>query len=279
MAGIVARLWRRGHVLFSDRFIKHENSILPPIYLRRCGTKFHDDSFFLSSGKAEARRLIDQFGVGRDTVMIEVGCGAGRLPIGLIAVGGEVGRYDGVDIDAPAIAWCQRYVTPPHPVYRFHHVLAGHQRYNPRGPRMDDRFRLPLPDQTYDLVYLHSVFSNIEPDDIRIYARQFHRLLKPDGWVFLTAFVEENVPPVTINPTDYHFESSGPLNVARFEKSFFLGLLQDAGLQVRHFAHGVDLDGQSVVHLQSSGWRGNSSLALAAFRPGVPRRDPDRRGK
>ena len=184
--------------------------------------------------------------------MVEVGCGAGQLPIGLMAVGGEVGRYDGVDIDARAIAWCRRYVASEQRSCRFHHVMAGHQRYNPRGPRMDDSFELPLPDQAYDLIYLHSVFSNIEPDDIRIYARQFYRLLKPDGWVFLTAFVEENVPPVTINPTDYLFASSGPLNIARFEKSFFLGLLPRAGLTVRHFAHGVDLDGQSVVHLQKA---------------------------
>jgi hypothetical protein len=95
------------------------------------------------------------------------------------------------------------------------------------------------------------VFTNMEPGDIAIYAREFRRLLKPGGQVFLTAFVEEDVPPVTINPTDYLIEIAGPLHVARYEKGYLLGLLTAAGLEVKHFVQGVELGGQSAVHLRN----------------------------
>jgi SAM-dependent methyltransferase len=229
---------------------RFDGALLPPAHMRYCGAEFRDDATFLASGKAEARRLMSEFGLDRHTRMLEIGCGPGRLPIGILAEFGDIDRYDGVDVDARAIRWCRTFITAGHPGFVFHHVAARNARYNPDGPPMDARFRLPLPDGGYDLVYLHSVFSNMEPDDVRVYAREFHRLLKPDGRGFLTAFVEENVPPVTVNPTDYLIRISGPLHVARYEKGYFLGLLESEGLAVEHFGHRADLGGQSVVHLR-----------------------------
>jgi SAM-dependent methyltransferase len=233
-----------------DDHVEFERAFLPPPQMRCCGAKFRDHETFLASGLAEARRVRCDFGVDRHSRLLEIGCGPGRLPIGILSEFGDVARYDGVDVDVRAIRWCKAYIGRKHPRFCFHHVDARHARYNPDGEVMDDDFRLPFPDQDYDLVYLHSVFSNMEPDDVRVYAKEFRRLLNPAGMVFLTAFVEEGVPPVTLNPQDYVVQPTGPLHVARYEKCFFLGLLIEAGLDVVHFGHGTDLGGQSVVHLR-----------------------------
>ena len=217
--------------------------------MRYCGAAFRNDDVFLASARAEAERLVRDFGVSPQTAILEIGCGPGRLPIGLLAAEVSIGSYDGVDIDKAAIDWCRRYLTRRHPNFRFHVVNARHERYNPDGRPMEEGFRLEANDETYDLVYLHSVFANMVPNDVAVYCSEFARVLKPGGKVFLTAFIEEAVPNVTFNPTDYIIESSGKLNVARYEKEYFFDIVRAAGLEVVLFDHRGDLGGQSVVHL------------------------------
>lgn len=241
-------------------FVARDGVRLPPDHMRYCGTAFRNDEVFLGSGRQETRRLIRDFGMDGTTALLEIGCGPGRLPIGILAEGAPIGRYDGIDIDTAAIDWCTRHITRRHPAFRFHKVEARHERYNPNGRPMSAGFRLEFAEESFDIVYLHSVFANMNPEDVAIYCAEFVRVLKPGGQVFLTAFVEENVPDITVNPEDYLIRNEGPMNVARYEKSFFLDILSRTGLRVTRFDHGGDLGGQSIVHL----------LRPAQPRPGPP---------
>jgi len=75
-------------------------------------------------------------------------------------------------------------------------------------------------------------------------------VLAPGGRAFLTAFVEEGVPPVSVNPPGYAFaRCSGPLHVVRYERGRLDALLSAAGFRVDRFEHGVETDGQSGVYL------------------------------
>jgi SAM-dependent methyltransferase len=245
------RAYRRARRRFAPTTTLHGQP-LPPPDLRYCGPDFQDDAVFLESGCVEARRLQDRFGITTTSRILEVGCGPGRLPIGILATQGAIDRYDGVDIDAASVAWCRRNITRSHPPFRFHVVDARHDRYRPGGRPMDASFRLPFEDATFDLVYLHSVFANLVAEDIRIYCREFSRLLRPGGHVFATAFVEDDVPPATVNPTDYHLRSSGPLHLVRYERGHFLDLVRQPGLEVEELSHGTELGGQSHVVLVRS---------------------------
>jgi SAM-dependent methyltransferase len=217
--------------------------------MRYCGAEFRDDSVFLGSGRDEAQRLIRDFDLSAATRLLEIGCGPARLPIGILAEVGEICRYDGVDIDKASVRWGATHVSAKHPSFRFHRVEARHERYNPRGRPMSQGFRLHFEDSQFDIIYLHSVFANMNPDDVYVYCSEFARLLKPSGSVFLTAFIEEDVPNVTVNPDDYILESDGPMNLARYERNFFFEIVARAGLKVDLFVHRGDLGGQSVVHL------------------------------
>lgn len=235
-------------------FVDHEGVRLPPDHMRYCGTAFRNNEVFLGSGRDETRRLIKDFGMGAETTLLEIGCGPGRLPLGILAENAAIQGYDGVDIDAAAIDWCKRHITRRHPAFRFHHVEARHERYNPDGRPMSAGFHLNFPDDSFDIVYLHSVFANMNPEDVGIYCTEFVRVLKPGGQVFLTAFIEEDVPDITVNPEDYLpaeylTQAQGPMNVARYEKNYFFEIASRSGLCVSHFEHGADLGGQSVVHL------------------------------
>jgi SAM-dependent methyltransferase len=230
--------------------VSYDGAELPPPSLRSCGVRFRDDATFLESADGEAERLATQLGIDAPSHVLDVGCGAGRLPIGLVRRIGELDSYHGVDLNSRAIDWCRRHIEARHPTYRFHLVGAHHARYNPQGTPMDDEFDLPVPTAFFDLVYLHSVIANMIEPDVDVLARIFRRVLRQGGMLFFTAFAEDDVPPVTVNPTDYIVESAGVQNIVRYERGHLLSIFERHGFVTDRLDHGSELDGQSAVYMR-----------------------------
>lgn len=228
----------------------YDGSLLPPPELRFCGPAFRDDATFVESADAEARRLVG-LGATKESRILEIGCGPGRLPIGIIRVIGEVDSYVGIDISRRSIRWCTRHIQREHPSFAFHRVDAQHDRYNPDGPVMDESFTLPIPDDYFDVVYLHSVVANMIERDVRIYSHLFRKTMRPGALLFFTAFVEDDVPPSTINPDDYLIKPSGRLHFVRYERRHLISIFEDAGFTLERFDHGAELDGQSGIYLRA----------------------------
>ena len=67
--------------------------------------------------------------------------------------------------------------------------------------------------------------------------------------IFLTAYLEDDVPDVGINPPDYREASSSPLHRVRLNRGFFESLLSKHGLAMVRFDHACEHDGQSGVYL------------------------------
>ena len=87
-------------------YVTYGGAILPPPMLRKCSPKFRDDEYFLQSAKRDAQILIDDFGVGRASTILDIGCGPGRLAIGILSV--MECDYTGVDVQLASIRWCKR---------------------------------------------------------------------------------------------------------------------------------------------------------------------------
>jgi len=110
-------------------------------------------------------------------------------------------------------------------------------------------FRLPYENASFELVYLYSVFSHMMPKDVEVYLAEFYRLLTTTGQVFLTGFVENNVPDVVENPQGYRREWMGDLHCVRYEKGYFESLIRKTGFEIRAFDYGQETDGQSAFYL------------------------------
>ena len=222
---------------------------LPPIWMRQGGPHVADDRSFVESGVAEAHRLRDVCGLDSETRMLEIGCGAGRLPIGQLESGVIPHSYMGLEVQARHVAWCARQLGSRDARYRFVHVDARNERYNPGG---SEGAAYPVADASVDLVYAYSVVSHMDSDEVRSHLSEIKRVMRQEGIASVTAFIEAGVEDEEINPADGARSWSGPLHCVRFSDEFFARLVEEAGLSIKGIGRGKATDGQSYVELVSS---------------------------
>lgn len=230
-------------------FRKYKDAILPPMRLRTGGRHFAADHDYITSANRECDRLIRHMDLDENSEILDVGCGAGRLPIGILNRNFQIRRYHGVDVDRDRILWCQANLSRRHPEFIFEHLDVGNARYNPTGNKIEPE-RLSFVNNRYSIIYLYSVFSHMLTDDVESYLRAFRKILRPGGTLFVTAFVEDNVPDEEENPQGYGpIPWVGPLHCVRFNRAYFEKLVERNGFVVKKFDHGTETDEQSAYYL------------------------------
>jgi len=218
----------------SLQFEYYKNAILPR--RRCCGPEYNDNEYYLKSARAEADRLVS-IGLTADTAVLDIGCGQGRLAIGLLVSGREIRYYRGLDVQMHSIEWCQKFIANSHPEFQFIHIDVMNARYNRKGQPIDKNFRFPFDSEEFDIVYLFSVFTHMIKEDVKIYLREIKRLLSPSGKVFLSAFIKSNAPNMTINPEGYQKKLglkrwSGKLQCVLYDRGFFESMLTEYGFKI-----------------------------------------------
>lgn len=229
--------------------VDYEGLTLPAVYLRTGGSQFHDNAYFVRSANQEVARLKNHFNLSPDSVLLDVGCGFGRLAIGLINTTNNI-SYIGIDVNNTAIEWCKKHIASQYPNLRFIHLDLQNQRYNPDGKPIDILFKLPMESETIDIVYLYSVFSHMLQNDVRHYLHELNRVLVANGNVFFTAFSEQDVPMETVNPPGYqNIDWKADLHCVRYNHEFLLSLIKENGFLLEKFEYGDETEGQSAFYL------------------------------
>lgn len=163
-----------------------KNPLMPPAHLRRYYYGTTDPSVFTRRCDDARAELVSR-GLRASDRVLDIGAGIGNLAIGLI--GFLEGRYDGIEIQPEAVAWCQRAITPGHPAFRFHRADVRSDAYNAAGRASALRYRFPFADGSFDVVFLGSVFTHMLPDDVAHYLKEIGRVLVPGGWCVASFFL------------------------------------------------------------------------------------------
>jgi ubiquinone/menaquinone biosynthesis C-methylase UbiE len=245
-------MWKALASLWTPAFVFYRGYRLPPRELRgsMCGEAFRSEDFFLQSAVVEATRLPARLGYTAASRLVDVGCGLGRLATGMLVEFGEV-EYFGLDANSKFVDWCRKHIEHHHPSYRFVHYDVVNEMYNPLGTVDGDSIRLPVVSGSADIVYMWGVFTNMGPEHVQIYLAELARIARNGGRIFLTAFVEDDVPEVSFNPAGYvPFDCSYPLTVVRYSKPYLFSLVTRFGLAVEDFRyHGGMFPKQSEIYL------------------------------
>ncbi len=225
---------------------QRDTLVLPPGRYRMGGEHFKDDTAFIATSVRDVKRLQDYAGLTKDSRLLDWGCGAGRLAVGVKVHLDGIADYHGVDVQPELIEWASANLGAPN--YRFTCVDVSNERYNPDG---SPERTLAASSGTVDVFYAYSVFSHMNDDDTPAYLRLIADALVPTGRAFVTCFVEEDVPDWVENPENYGpLDWKGRLHCTRFSRRHFEDHVAAAGLAVDRFEYGRETDGQSLYILR-----------------------------
>lgn len=119
-------------------------------------------------------------------LILDLGCGTGRMAMGLL---NDPIRYMGIDCVRAAIEFCKEAFAEERPDFQFIWQDVGNQRYNKTGNVVPTRARIPLGKGTVDLLYAKSFFTHQGPCEVaRHYIKECQRALRPGGLFYSTWF-------------------------------------------------------------------------------------------
>ncbi len=256
---LARRLYFLPHDLIAKT--KGNNLLKPPE-----GMIYTGGGDFLETGKRFKDYFIKYGGLLPSDHVLDIGSGIGRLAIPLTDYLTSEGNYNGYDLIAQGVNWCQQNISPRHPNFHFHQIKLHNDLYNKDG--LDaSTYSFPLDQNSQDFVFLISVFTHLIPEEMAHYVREISRMLKPGKTCFATFFIHDDLLPEVNDAFSFkHRKEIYSLmdpkvvsaNVA-FKKKYLFQVFKDSGLQVQHYFPGYwrdtgeqekSLDFQDIVVLR-----------------------------
>ena len=234
---------RRIIYLPNDLFSK-SNSLMPPKGLIFTGSGDYTkigNQFFL-----HFQKYCD---FNRDSAVLDVGCGIGRMAIPFTNYLSAKGRYEGFDIVKVGIDWCTKNIHSRFDNFRFKLIPLKNDLYRLDTNEMAAELKFPYEENSFDFVFLTSVFTHMLPMDVENYIKEIQRVLVKDKKCFSTFFIidEENETMqnnIGSKKFPYNFgnyylmdKKVKEANVA-FKKSYIIELLKKNNLELTHFIKG-----------------------------------------
>jgi ubiquinone/menaquinone biosynthesis C-methylase UbiE len=149
------------------------------------------------TGRGEYREIARRYcsifqrlsGLSKNDTVLDIGSGMGRMAVGLTEFLSPQAKYHGIEIVKPAVAWCASRITKQYPNFIFHHADVYNKMYNKKAVTLPGEYRFPFDNDTFDFIFLTSVFTHMRPGDIQQYLAEIRRVLKPQKKFFATAYV------------------------------------------------------------------------------------------
>jgi ubiquinone/menaquinone biosynthesis C-methylase UbiE len=166
-----------------DQLLGRRDELMPPMSLSHYVGEPH---VFLKERETYFMHFIESGGLKSTDKVLEVGCGVGRIAGGLTRYLRNGGAYEGIDIVPAGIKWARENITSKHPNFHFQVADVFNKGYNPKGAHKASEYKFPFPDETFDFIYLTSVFTHMMQPDIENYLSEIARVLKKGGKSFIT---------------------------------------------------------------------------------------------
>jgi SAM-dependent methyltransferase len=143
--------------------------------------------------------------------VLDVGCGIGRMAVPLTQYLDKRGSYEGFDIVADGINWCRKKITPKYPNFHFQLADVCNKKYNLHGKYRASEYHFPYEGESFDFVFLTSVFTHMLPQDMEHYFYEITRTMKRGGRCFITFFLlnRESLQLINAGRSIYDFKHEG----------------------------------------------------------------------
>jgi SAM-dependent methyltransferase len=191
----------------------------------------------------------DRVGIPSTARTLDIGCGCGRMAAPLLDYLEPDTPYHGIDVVLSMVNWCRKNISTRAPNAHFHHADVFNTAFNRRGTAGFE-YKLPFGEQSFDFVFLTSVFTHMNPEDTTTYLKEIYRVLAPQGIVLMTFFL--------MNETYYRNRARDlleikldfgespycvavpeiPEAVSGYDAAYALDLIRKTGLVIGSVSHG-----------------------------------------
>jgi len=189
------------------------------------------------------REIIREFGLLRaGDLMLDIGCGWGSMGKELGAALGDGGRYLGLDVHAPSIAWARKHFASERRLEFVEARVAS--PFGSRAGQPAEEFRFPLPDAAADFVLAKSLFTHLVRTEAQAYLVEIRRVLRPGRSALLTAFLFDPTQPTpgflfSRPPGDMRWRvRARPHAAIAYSRPAFEAMITAAGLRIDHLLTG-----------------------------------------
>jgi SAM-dependent methyltransferase len=202
-------------------------------------------------GNEFSRYFVELGGLKSHEKVLEVGCGIGRMAVPLLGylkkdLGGS---YEGFDIVDQGIDWCRKKITSRAPHFHFQCADIYNYGYNPVGKYPAEEYRFPYNNESFDFVFLTSVFTHMLPLAVENYFSEINRVLKPGGRCLITYFLlnQESIKSINAQSStiDFKHKVEGyrikdpdvPEAAVAYDENYIQGIYEKNDLQITPPVH------------------------------------------
>lgn len=244
------QLERVGH---AARQARGQHPLIPPPALHDVG-----DGSYIGTGKEFLGHFTKLAGLKPTDRVLDIGSGTGRMALPLTDFL-TTGSYEGIDIVKESIDWCNKAYRR-RAGFNFHHADIFNQKYNPGGLVAGRDYSFPFPDNSFDFVFLTSVFTHMLPDDIDRYLAEIKRVLAPGGTVLMTAFLLNEQTWALIGEQKARFTFAHP--VGRYYANISHEPENATGYEEAEFRRMIHASGIEIAAVHYGSWRGVSGVSF-----------------
>lgn len=172
----------------AEQLLGQRDSLTPPTRLMTFDGS-RSSTEYKKNGEKFLQYFIDLCDLKPNETILDVGCAIGRKAVPLTRYLDNRGKYEGFDIVKVGINWCKKHISTKYPNFRFQLADVFNKAYNPEGRYKASEYKFPFEDETFDFVFLASVFTHMLPEDMKNYLSETSRVLKKGGRCFITFFL------------------------------------------------------------------------------------------
>lgn len=225
------RVARRLYFLPGDifrRFFTKHDKLIPPKGMTFVGSgnfELIGDNFF--------KHICSSTNISANSLILEIGCGIGRIARPFTTFIQDTGKYTGFDILDYGIKWCNsKYRRFSNFSFEYYPLL--NDLYNLEAKENAADFIFPYAEKSFDLILLISVFTHMQKDEVENYINQISRVLKNEGYCYASFFLTDNHTKSDFFTHNFDAYSLHDLRVKNanvaYNKDYIINIASGAGL-------------------------------------------------
>lgn len=143
---------------------------------------------FQAHGRLIQEILSSSAGLNNKSRVLEIGCGCGRTAVSL-AEFIQSGSYTGIDIERISLEACKNLPILNRKGFSFQVLDVYNSEYNPSGKYKAHEYQFPFAENSFDVIFLISVFTHMLTKDVSQYIKESARLLNNGGSILFSTFL------------------------------------------------------------------------------------------